>query len=341
MLIPVLHLEDEIQVNDLTRFNASLSIAAKGSANPINSVKIKAGLDGAEIDVFNPDSDQWFLDWVFTGQSFDIDNTNNKVLFKVGTTAYSTTVAGGTYTLASLLTALKNSIEAVAPPLTVTFVVQTKNRIKLTPSNAAFSLVLNQDPASLFDLLQFKPAEGLIVNEDPLLSLPVEFSHKAIMLTVASTSENASTTKYIKLYTEASDKLFSFDADLVKKERDIMKWTGEGRASFIAEHRTTQKHILEWLTKNNIMDGEGRPLTKWTLAVTEELRLWAMYRTLADLFFSFSNAVDDVFIKKSEVYRKEEIAARDRYYLTVDTNQDGTPDEVKDVSTWSGTLVRS
>lgn len=339
MLIPVLHLEDEIQVNDLTRFNASQSIAAKGSASPINSVKIKAGLDGIDVEIFNADKDQWFLDWVFTSQNFDIDPINNKVLFKVGAISYSTTVAGGTYTLANLLTALKNSIEAVAPPLTVTFDIQTKNRIKLTPSNAAFSLVLNQDPASLFDFLQFKPAEGLIITEDPLLSLPVEFSFKAIILTVASVSESAVLTRYLKVYTEASDKLFSFDSDLIKKERDIMEWTSESRASFMSEHRAAQRHILEWLTKNNILDGAGIPLTKWTLAVTEELRLWAMYRVLADLFFSFSNAAEDVFIKKSEGYRKEEVAARDRYGLTVDTNQDGKIDEVKDVSTWSGTLI--
>jgi hypothetical protein len=339
MLIPVLHLEDAVQVSDLTRFNAAASIAAKGSANPINSVKIKAGLDGTDIELFNADTSQWFLDWVFTSQTFDIDSTVNKLLFKIGSTEYSTTVVQGTYTLASLLTAVKNAVEAVAPPLTVNFEVKTNNRIKLTPSNPAFSLVLNQDPASLFDFLQFKAAEGLIVSEDPLLSLPVEFSFKAIALTVASTSESSTLVQYLKLYTEASDKLFSKDSDLTKKERDIMKWTAEGRATFIAEHRATQVHILEWLKKNNINDGEGRPLTKWTLAVTEELRLWAMYRTLADLFFSFSNAVDDVFYKKSEVYRKDEIAARDRFYLTVDTNQDGTPDEVKDVSTWSGTLV--
>jgi hypothetical protein len=331
MLIPVLNLEDEIQVNDLTRFTADKSIAVKGALNPINSVKIKAGADGPDLEVFNSDIDQWFLDWVFTSQTFDIDTNLNKVLFNVDNVEYSTTVPTATYTLASLLTAVKNSIEAVAPPLTVTLDIQKNNRINITASNPTFSLRLNKDAASLFDFLQFKGEE--------LLSLPVEFSYKAITLTVASISENAVLTRYIKVYTEASDKLFSNDTDLIKKERDIMKWTASGRASFVAEHRAAQKHVLEFLANNNILDGDGEPLTKWTLGLTEELRLWATYRTLADLFFSFSNAVDDVFYKKSEVYRKDEINARNKYSLSVDTDQDGEADEVKDVSTWSGSLV--
>lgn len=332
MLIPVLNVENAVQVDDLTRFDASKSIATKG-ANPITSVKIAAGYGAADVEVFNADPEERVLDWVFTSQTFDIDSVNSLVLFKVGNTNFSTNVPDGVYSsLANLLTALKTVIEAVALPLTVSFSVGKDNRITLTPSNTDFALVLNQDPASLFDFLQFK-------DEKVLTSEPVEFSVKRVKLTVASSNESAVLYKYVKLFTADSDKLFSDDADLTLKERDILKWTSKGRASFLAEHRAAQGDILEWLYSNNLLDKDGKPLTKWSLVRTDDLRSWATYKVLADLFLSFSNAVDDEFSQKSEKYRGYEVAARNKYKLTIDTDGDGKPDDVQESGTFSGSLV--
>lgn len=65
MIVPVLHCEKVLQVKDLTRFDASRSILVKGSADPINSVKIKLGASGPEIEVFNAQPKNWFVDYAF------------------------------------------------------------------------------------------------------------------------------------------------------------------------------------------------------------------------------------------------------------------------------------
>lgn len=334
MLIPVLNVENTLQVNDLTRFDASKSIATKG-ANPLTSLKVQAGYGATPIEVFNADVEERVLDWVFTSQSFDVDSINDKILFKVGDTDHSTNAAAGSYaSLALLLAEIKTKIEATASPLTVNFLVGKDNRITITPSNTAFALVLNQDPASLLDLLQFK-------DEKVLTSEPVDFSLKRIGLIVESISETATVYKYVKLFTKDSDKLFSDDADLTIKERDILKWTAKGRASFLAEHRAAQGDILEWLYSNNLLDKDSKPLTKWSLVRTEDLKSWATYKVLADLFLSFSNALDDEYDQKSEKYRGYEVAARNKYKLTIDTDGDGKPDEVQETGTTSGSLVHT
>lgn len=333
MLIPILLHEDSIQTNDLTRFDASKSIKVKGSAGAINAVTIKAGADAVAVNVFDAqDSEAWFLDWVFTGQSFDIGSTNNVLNFTFQGVDYRALVLSGTYSLASLLTQIKTTIEAAASPLTVTLTSDVNSRITITPS-LPIVLLLNKEDACLFSKIGFY--DGIVFT-----GLPVEYSFKEITLEVTTDlPETASLTKTIKVLTPNSDRLFSTDADLVIRERDILQWTASGRSSFLAEHRKTQTEILDWLFKEGYYDSSGKALTKWSIVDTKELRQWALYKTLAQLMFSFSNAADDVFIKKSEKYQKLEIDFRKIYSLTLDTDLDGVADASQDVGTSECTLV--
>jgi len=333
MIIPILNLEESVQTNDLTRFDATKTIKAKGGvAGDINSVKIKAGLDAADIEIYDADSSAWFLDWVFTSQNFDIDEYNNAINFEVEQVAYRALVPNGTYSLANLLTAAKNTIEAVASPLTVNFTVDVNNRITLSPS-LPIKLLLNKEPACLLSLLNF-------YDKDILKSLPVEFSIKVITLTVATSApESATLTKHIKVFTPESDRLFASDSELMIRERDIMSWVADGRSSFLAEHRKVQTEIIDWLFKEGYYDNHNQALTKWSIVHTKELRQWAIYKTLSALMLSFSNSVDDVFIKKYEKYNKLEIDSRKIYSITLDTNNDGVADQSQDVGTAEGTLV--
>jgi hypothetical protein len=333
MIIPILNLEESVQTNDLTRFDASKTIKAKGGlAGDINSVKIKAGANGSDIELYEVDNSAWFLDWVFTGQNFDVDSYNNVLNFEVGGVAYRALVADGTYTLASLLTAAKNAIEALASPLTANFTVDVNNRITISPS-LPIKLLLNKEPACLLSLLNF-------YDKDILVSLPVEFSIKVITLTVTTSAlESVTLVKHIKVFTPESDRLFASDSDLIIRERDIMSWAADGRSSFMAEHRKVQTEIIDWLFKEGYYDNKNRALTKWSIVHTKELRQWAIYKTLSALMLSFSNSVDDVFIKKYEKYNKLEIDSRKIYSITLDTNNDGVADQSQDVGTAEGTLV--
>jgi len=332
MLIPVLHLEDSVQVLDLTRFRADKSVAVKGTVGAINSVKIKPAADLAFIEVFNTEPSEWFLDYVYTSQAFDVWSDNNALNFEVDGVKYRALVASGTYTLNTLLTAIKTSIETLVSSFTVTLSVDSFNRITITPSKS-LRLLLNRELACLFSQLNF-------VDSESLKSLPVEYGLRKVTLEVATASESATIDKSIKVLTVESDKLFSSDADLVTREPDIMKWLPEGRASYLDQHRKTQVEVIDWLFRKGYYDDNGNKLTKWSIVHTDELRQWAIYKTLAGLMFSFSNQVDDVFMKKYEKYSGMAQAAKDIYSLTLDKNNDGEADVVQDKGTAEGTLIR-
>lgn len=327
MIIAVLHTEKNLQIKDLTRFDASKSILVKGSANPITSVKIKAGLDGTDVEVFSSNPKNWFLDWAFTDYAFDVDsNGTNEVNFKIGTTEYKSTVATGTYTLSNLLAAIKAAMELSVPTLTVSFAVDERGRVSCTPSQA----LEFQPTKTLKDLMQHLGFSG-----KEMTGTPVEYGLRKIVLTVESTTtpgpvvvDTASAASYIAVYTPEGDALFSDDADLVSEEPDIMKWLPAGRSSYMDLHRKSQKLILDFMDRQGYRDDNGDKITKLAFVDNSDVRLWSYYQVLRLFFMGAQNAKDDVFKDKAKYYEKLEIASRDRAILSLDLDGDKELDVV-------------
>lgn len=334
MIIAISHHEKEVQVKDLTRIDASKSVLVKGSANPINSVKIKAGADASEIEVFNADSKKWFLDWAFAEYAFDVDTTNSKLVFEVGGTKYTTNVPPATYTLANLLTAIKNQIEATASPIAVSFTVDDRNRVKFVPS-LPLKFLPNSTSADILPHIGF-------TKEDTLQGAPIEYGLRKITVTVASTSESATSETYMKVYTEEGDALFAEDADLVGFEGDIMKWLPQGRGSYKDVHRKAQRLILDWSDRQGYRDDNGEKLTKFAFVDNTDVRMWSTYLALKLFFLNANNDVDDVFKKKASYYEKLEVEARNRAVLNLDLDapeeSDGKPDISNQTDQWSGRI---
>lgn len=325
MIIAILHNEKQVQLRDLTRFDASKSVLVKGSANPIIGVKIKAGADATEVDVFNADNKKWFLDWAFSQYAFDVDSSNSELVFEVGGTRYQTNVLTGTYDLANLLTAIKNAMEAVASPLSVSFTVDERNRITMNPS-LPLKILPNFSSAGLLRHLGFK-------EDGQLVSFPVEYGLRKVTVTVeaGTTSpytvvESASTSAFVEVYTEEGDSLFSEDSDLISEEPDIMKWLPAGRGSYKDLHRKAQRLILDWIDRQGYRDEQQRKLTKWAFVDHSDIRMWSYYMVLRLFFMGAQNDVDDVFKKKAAYYEKLEIASRDRAVLNLDLDGDNKSD---------------
>lgn len=329
MIIAILHAEKQLQLKDLTRFDASKSVLVKGSVNPINSVKIKAGADGTDIEIFNTISKNWYVDFVFSEYKFDVDATNSKLHFESGGVNYSTIVANGTYTLADLLTAIKTAIELMAP-ITVSFAVDERNKITIT-SSVAIKISPKFTSADIFQHLGFKEVGQLI-------GTPVEYGIRKVTLTIASISESNSIDHYLEVYTQEGDALFSEDADLVGYESDIMKWLPQGRGTFLDLHRKAQRLIIDWMDRKGYRDDKNAKLTKFAFVDNTDVRVWATYMTLKLFFMGAQNATDDVFKRKSEYYAKLEIEARDRTSLTLDLNGDGKKDKSTTSDIGSGRL---
>lgn len=343
MIIAILHNEKQVQLKDLTRFNAEKSVLVKGSANPIRSVKIKAGADGTDVEVFNEDEcRKWFLDWAFASYAFDVDPTNSELVFEVGGTKYQTNVLTGTYSLANLLTAIKTAIEAVASPLTVSLTVDEKNRITIAPS-LPLKIQPNFSSAGLLKHLGFK-------EDGQLVGFPVEYGLRKVTLTVGAGTagatpsdpptilETATAEVYVEVYTEEGDSLFSEDADLIGEEPDIMKWLPAGRGSYKDLHRKAQRAILDWCDRQGYRDEFNRKLTKWAFVDHSDVRTWSYYLTLRLFFMGAQNDVDDVFKKKAAYYEKLEIESRNRVVLNLDLDGDGEPDVPNGPDIGSGRL---
>lgn len=327
MIIAVLHTEKNLQIKDLTRFDASKSILVKGSTAPITSVKIKPGLDGTEVEVFGTNPKNWFLDWAFTDYAFDVDPDGaNEVSFKTGGAEYKATIATGTYSLANLLTAIKNAVETIVPTLTLSFEVDERNQVSFIPSEA----LEFQPNKTLKDLLKHI---GFV--KPGLKGLPVEYGLRKVTLTIKSETtpgpivvDTKETFSFIQVYTPEGDALFSEDADLVSEEPDIMKWLPAGRSTYLDLHRKSQKLILDFIDRQGYRDDNGDKITKFAFVDNSDVRLWSYYQVLRLFFMGAQNAKDDVFKDKAKYYEKLEIASRDRAILNLDLDGDEKPDVV-------------
>lgn len=330
MIIPILHFEKQIQVKDLTRFDASKSILVKGSPGAINSVLIKAGADASAIEVFSSLPKSWFLDFAFNEYKFDVDATNSNLYFEVNGTKYDTEVAAGTYNLTDLLSAIKSEIETVVSSFTVSFSVDERNRITITPS-VPMKIFPKMKSSGLLQHLGFK--EG-----GQLIGYPIEYALRKVTLTVKTATEESSIDEYVEVYTKEGDALFSEDPDLVGFENDIMKWLPQGRGSFLDLHRKSQKMILDWLDRQGYRDDSGKKFTKFAFVDNSDVRMWSSFLTLKLFFMSINNATDDVFKNKADYYSKHEIESRNRAILALDTNGDGKEDINNSPDNWSGRM---
>jgi hypothetical protein len=149
---------------------------------------------------------------------------------------------------------------------------------------------------------------------------------KTVSIEITTNGSPVTKTASVSVVTAATDKLFSTDSDLQLHETDILKWVPDGRSSFLDMHRRAQKIILQWLDKEGYVDVNQVPFTKAAIIDIEEVNAWSTYTVLRLIFESISNATDDIFHEKAIRYGKEELHARNRAVLRLDTDGDGQVD---------------
>jgi hypothetical protein len=146
---------------------------------------------------------------------------------------------------------------------------------------------------------------------------------KTVSCKITTDGSPITVTKNIEVLSVADDNLFSSDNDLTAQESDILKYVEKGRNSFLKFHRQAQRNIIAWLDENGQTDSNGNRLTKEAVVDIEEVRYWSAGETLRLIFQSLSNAVDDVFARKSIYYETVAKGHRNRAILRLDTNGDG------------------
>lgn len=151
-----------------------------------------------------------------------------------------------------------------------------------------------------------------------------------------STSKNFT----ITVVAASSENLFSDDNDIVGLEPDILNYLPEGRAQYLYVAREAQDRILTSLDERGITDTDGNRLTAASVVDTEEVNDWSKYLVLQFIFESLSNAIDDIFHEKALRYRDMVNQAKNRAFLRLDYDGDGTVATTERGSATTGRIVR-
>lgn len=328
-LFAICDLESEVQLLDKTRLDASKSFNSKDSQS-INALTIKPSLDGSAIDCYSSNQDQWNLEWVYASFGIDVDTTNNTLIFNEGASNITATLTVGTYTLATYAAEIKTQMD-IASALTYTTSV-TNNKITVSTS-AQFEF--KASPVQVQSFLK------LGVSNTSHTSDYVEYGKRIATVTVTNPSAETDTKYfYINAYSKVGDYLFSNDGDLVAHEHDIMRWIASGRSSFLNVHRQSQKLIMNWIDEKGYVNTFGDKFTKRDIIDVSEVAVWSKYMTLRIIFQSLSNAIDDIFDRKANIYSALEEGARQRVVLRLDVDKDGVADQGENISIYSGSLFR-
>lgn len=155
-----------------------------------------------------------------------------------------------------------------------------------------------------------------------------------------TTTGDVTSTGSLAILSNADDKLFSSDGDLIAKEGDILKWVKPGRSSFLNVHRQAQVQILQWLDEGGLRNSDGSKISKDELLDLSEISGWSRDLVLHILFQSFSNQRDDIFASKADYYKSEYMNRRDKSVIMYDWNKDGQIDIDEGVSMNTRDLIQ-
>jgi hypothetical protein len=242
---------------------------------------------------------------------------------------------------------------AIFPYLETESVIQVNDRTRLggvrsyitSLENAVTKVEFNPDtvgaPTVWYDVTPTDPTDTTLYYLDWQFVAAGAFTVSLKVTTNTVGPVTATITKDLTVKTVADDNLFSVDSDLTAWEPDILGYTRPGRASFLDIHREAQIQILDWLDEHEIWDKNQNRLTAAAVVDVQEVKQWSKFLTLQIIFEGLSNAIGDIFEKKSQRYAAKAEVARARGQIKLDLNGDGAADNVERISFNSIRVVRS
>lgn len=215
--------------------------------------------------------------------------------------------------------------------------VQVGDKIRLDGTGSFIS----PDEAAI-TLVRIRPsASGDFITVTSLKYLDWVYSSagsETVTLEITTDGSPETFTKTVTVISEADDKLFSNDNDILQHESDAMRFLPKGYSSFNHIHRSAQSIILDSLTQRGIYKETNIPLTKDNIYNILEVKHWSKYLVLQMIYSNVQNEVNDVYAQKASQYRELTERAAQRAFVTLDTNEDGQPDINVDLRV--GRLVR-
>lgn len=219
---------------------------------------------------------------------------------------------------------------AIFPDIKTEGTIQIDDQIRI---DASRSFVSKDEAAITLVEIQPEATESFVTvtgssSADWFLDWRYSGSTRTVAVAVRVTTDGSPVTfsKNVEVLTSADDKLFSDDDDLIGIETDVLRYLPKGRSSFLNVHRKAQDIILAELDDRGITDFEGNRLTKDAVVDVEEVNKWSTYSVLWMIFQDLSDAVDDIFARKSDFFASRMNFHRDRSFLRLDLNGDGNLD---------------
>lgn len=218
----------------------------------------------------------------------------------------------------------------IFPEIKAESVIQVEDKIRL---DASMSFVDKSEAA--ITLVEIEPESGSgFVNvtgtkaRDWYLDWKYAGISRVVTASVRITTDAAPVTKTfdIQVLTEADDNLFSSDDDLMSIESEILKYLPEHRSSFLNVHRKAQDLILSEIDESGFTNDDGSRITKDQVTEVEDVNKWSMYLVLWMIFQDLSNKPDDTFAVKSKEYLGRSNFHKERSFIRLDLNKDGTAD---------------
>lgn len=236
----------------------------------------------------------------------------------------------------------------IFPVIDASSVVLVDEKIRISASN---SYVTKDDDAITKVEIEIHTGEGLVDVTgttsadwyyDFAYSTDGEKTASVVVTTTTDPDVTATVEKAITVLAVADAALFSNDDDLKIMENDIMKWLPEGKFTWNFVHFRIQENILTEIKKKRIINSDGTDILKTQILDVKEVREWAVYSALAMIFNGISNAVDDVFSRKSAKYSELASKAQNLAFgmLSIDFNKDSAITEGERLDMLSGTLIR-
>lgn len=165
--------------------------------------------------------------------------------------------------------------------------------------------------------------------------------NQTIYLKLTSTTGSETFQKTITVLEIAAQKLFSNDTNIAAFEPDIMKWLPPQWSSWNIIHLRAQDHILNILAEKRIVSQSGAAYTKDDISNRQEVRDWASTLALYYIFYSISNADNDVFKDKAKDYEELSQKHASTARLSLDYNKNAIADDEPTEDLRSIELVRA
>jgi len=232
---------------------------------------------------------------------------------------------------------------AIFPDINTESIIQVNDKIRIS----AAKTFITKDEAAI-TLVEIEPHTGdgfIDITNADLDELYLDWAYstdgnKTISLRVTTDGSPVTITKDIVCISVIDDNLFSTDEDLKQHEVSILKFVPRGKNSFNYVHRLAQNEILEQLYKDGYTKTDNTKLTKDEVIRTDELKQWSKYMVLRLIFRDLSNALDDIYDKKSKNYESAEHMWRTKAILKLDFNGDGVQTEYEAANITTRRLVR-